>query len=76
MEFRNNRIGAVRRLSLVKGWDRYVFEYEAGREEQVINELAKLAEDESSPFDWFDASVLSYQIGRRFEQERGINQNP
>jgi hypothetical protein len=28
-----------------------------------------MAADESSRFDWFDAAVLSYQMGRRLETE-------
>ena len=31
--------------------------------------LASLASDPASDFDWFDAAVLSYQLGRRLEME-------
>lgn len=62
-------MNAVRTLSLVKGPDRFVFRYAAGNETQVIDALAALAADRDSRFDWFDAAVLSYQMGRRLEME-------
>ena len=59
----------VRQLSLVKGQHRYLFRYRPGDEAQVIGAFASLAADAASEFDWFDAAVLSYQMGRRIELE-------
>jgi len=59
----------VRQLSLVKGTDRYVFRYPCGHEADVVDRFARLASDRSTGFDWFDAAVLSYQMGRRLEKE-------
>ena len=59
----------IRQLSLMKGSDRYVFRYQAGQEAEVIDAFASLASDQASQFDWFDAAVLSYQMGRRLERE-------
>lgn len=59
----------MRTLSLVKGSQRFVFRYTAGHEAQVIDAFACLASDRGSDFDWFDAAVLSYQMGRRLEME-------
>ena len=59
----------IRHLSLVKGQQRYVIRYGAGHEADVIDALASLASDSASDFDWFDAAVLSYQMGRRLEME-------
>ncbi len=59
----------VRQLSLVKGDHRYVFRYQTGKEADVIGAFAKLASDGDTEFDWFDAAVLSYQMGRRLELE-------
>ena len=64
----------VKQLSLVKGDHRYVFRYGTGREADVIESFASMATDPDSPFDWFDAAVLSYQMGRRIEME--IDQLP
>jgi hypothetical protein len=59
----------VRQLSLVKGEHRYVFRYPAGREADIITTFAQMASDAEQDFDWFDAAVLSYQMGRRLEME-------
>ncbi len=64
----------VRQLSLVKGDHRYVFRYREGCEAEVIEQFASLASDQENSFDWFDAAVLSYQMGRRIEME--IDQLP
>lgn len=58
-----------RQLSLVKGAQRFVFRYQSGHEAEVIDAFASLAADKTSQFDWFDAAVLSYQMGRRLETE-------
>ncbi len=62
-------MNVVRQLSLVKGHHRFVFRYQAGREAQVIDCFADMASNVKSDFDWFDAAVLSYQMGRRLEKE-------
>jgi hypothetical protein len=59
----------TRQLSLVKGKHRYLFRYRPGGEADVIGAFASLAGDASTEFDWFDAAVLSYQMGRRLETE-------
>ncbi len=62
-------MNVIRQLSLVKGEERFVFRYQAGHEPEVVDAFASLASDASSRFDWFDAAVLSYQMGRRLETE-------
>ena len=62
-------MSAVRQLSLVKGEERFVFRYQSGQEPDVIDAFADLAGNPESVFDWFDAAVLSYQMGRRLETE-------
>ena len=59
----------IRQLSLVKGAERFIFRYQAGQEAEVISAFATLAANPSRCFDWFDAAVLSYQMGRRLETE-------
>ena len=59
----------IRQLSLVKGEERFVFRYQAGQESKVIDAFASMAADRVNEFDWFDAAVLSYQMGRRLETE-------
>lgn len=60
---------STRQLSLVKGEHRYLFRYKPGSEADVIGAFASLASDGGTEFDWFDAAVLSYQMGRRLEIE-------
>ena len=62
-------MSVVRQLSLVKGEERFVFRYQSGQEPDVIDAFAELAGNPQSAFDWFDAAVLSYQMGRRLETE-------
>ena len=62
-------MSVIRQLSLVKGEERFVFRYQAGQEAEVIDAFASMASDRASVFDWFDAAVLSYQMGRRLETE-------
>ena len=64
-----NAMNVIRQLSLVKGSERFIFRYEAGRESNVIDSFSRMASDGSCQFDWFDAAVLSYQMGRRLEME-------
>ena len=62
-------MNVTRQLSLLKGPERFVFRYRDGDEAGVIQAFATLASDEERDFDWFDAAVLSYQMGRRLEKE-------
>lgn len=59
----------TRQLSLVKRDERFIFRYRSGQEASVIDSFAELAGRPESAFDWFDAAVLSYQMGRRLETE-------
>lgn len=61
-------MGAVRELSLIKKSHRYVFRYGQGCEAELIHALAAMASDPEVDFDWFDAAVLSYQMGRHMEK--------
>ena len=58
-----------RQLVLIKHGHRYVFRYERGEETKVLSGLIDLARDPQNELDWFDAAVLSYQMGRRLETE-------
>lgn len=59
----------VRQLSLTKGQHKYLFRYKSGREADIIAAFASMAADVEQDFDWFDAAVLSYQMGRRLEMD-------
>lgn len=59
----------VRTLSLVKGRHTFVLRYETGREQQVLESLAEMVRERALPFDWFDAAVLSHQLGQHLSKE-------
>ncbi len=52
-----------RQLVLMKKNQRWVFRYMPGEENVVLHWLAQTARDEQTDFDWFDAAVLSHQMG-------------
>lgn len=64
----NNPIGKpddadTSQLVLMKREHRWVFRYRAGEEADVLRGLADVAGDPDVDFDWFDAAVLSHQMG-------------
>jgi hypothetical protein len=59
----------ARQLVLVKRSQRWVFRYCPGEETNVLQSLAEEAEDPTSNFDWFDAAVLSHQMGDKMARQ-------
>lgn len=57
---------SARQLVLMKHGRRYIFRYAPGEEVKLLDELVCLAGDPTSELDWFDAAVLSHQMGQRF----------
>lgn len=57
-------------LTLIKGPDTHVFSYEYGDEQAVIGALVDAVHDPARKFDWFDAAVLSHQIGQQLAKSR------
>jgi hypothetical protein len=51
-----------RQLVLNKGAERYVFRYEQGREDELLDALIDHAKDTRTEFDWFDAAVISFKL--------------
>lgn len=51
-------------LTMIKGRHRFVFWYSDGRESDLLATFIELAADLDCPFDWYDAAVLSYQMGK------------
>lgn len=60
---------AKRQISLNKGGESFVFRYEAGEERTVIQTLSDMAKRRDLKFDWFDAAILSHQLGQHLSQE-------
>ncbi|MDY6913487.1 MAG: hypothetical protein SVT52_03405 [Planctomycetota bacterium] len=57
------------KLSLAKGGCRYLFRYSSGCEDQIINEIIRLADDSETNLTWLDAATLSLQVAQRAATE-------
>jgi len=60
---------STRMLSLVKGKDHFCFRYEVGQEAKVLDTLVDMVHRRDVAFDWFDAAVLSHQLGQHLAKE-------
>jgi len=56
-------------LSLVKGGHHFCFRYGTGDEPQVLEALVEMVHRRELKFDWFDAAVLSHQLGQHLAKE-------
>lgn len=55
-------------LALVKNGKRYVFSCAPGHEAQTLNQIAEMVTRDESDLTWFDAAVLSHQLGERMSK--------
>lgn len=51
-----------RQLTLSKGNQQFIFRYENGCEDELLDALIEQAKDKRTDFDWFDAAVLSFKL--------------
>jgi hypothetical protein len=58
-----------RMLSLVKGQQHFCFRYEVGDESCVLDALVEMVNRRELSFDWFDAAVISHQLGQHLAKE-------
>ena len=54
--------GPKRQLVLNKGAEKFIFRYEPGHEDQLLDALVEQAKGKRTDFDWFDAAVLSFKL--------------
>jgi hypothetical protein len=59
----------MKTLSLLKGADHFCFRYEVGQEAKVLDALIESVNRRDLAFDWFDAAVLSHQLGQHLAKE-------
>jgi hypothetical protein len=52
-----------RQVVLEKDGQRYIFRYTPGEEAELLSSLAQMAKDPDCPIDWYDAAMLSHQMG-------------
>jgi hypothetical protein len=53
-----------RQLVLSKGAEKFIFRYDNGREDELLDALIDQAKDKRTDFDWFDAAVLSFKLAQ------------
>ena len=56
-------------LTLTKGEHHFRVRYGAGEEVTALTTLVEMAETRPGGFDWFDAAVLSHQLGQQLAKE-------
>jgi hypothetical protein len=59
----------TRTLSLMKGREHFCFRYQSGEESAVLDALIEMVNRRDVGFDWFDAAVLSHQLGQHLAKE-------
>lgn len=52
----------TRQLVLNKTGEKFIFRYEDGREDELLDALIEQVKDKRTDFDWFDAAVLSFKL--------------
>ena len=55
---------AQRQMVLNKGVQRFIFRYDQGHEDQLLDALIDQVKDRRTDFDWFDAAVLSFKLSQ------------
>jgi hypothetical protein len=51
-----------RQLVLNKGKEKFIFRYDSGSEDNLLDAIIEQAKDKRTNFDWFDAAVLSFKL--------------
>jgi len=59
----------LRELVLIKPGQRYVFRCARGQESKLLDQLIEMARDPESDLQWFDAAMLSHQLGARIADQ-------
>jgi len=59
----------MRTLSLMKGRHHFCFRYETGQEAQTLEAMLAMVRKGDLVFDWFDAAVLSHQMGQHLAKD-------
>lgn len=52
----------IHTLILNKYGQKFIFRYEDGRENELLDALIERTRDQRTDFDWFDAAVLSFKL--------------
>jgi hypothetical protein len=61
----------MKSIRLIRGPHRFEVRYEPGCESRVLDQLVRWVNSPSLPFDWFDAAILSQQVGQELVKDLG-----
>lgn len=66
-----------RQLVLNKGTEKFIFRYEDGKEDELLDALIDRAREKRTDFDWFDAAVLSFKLTQSLigQADQILNEN-
>ena len=56
---------SLRQLVLNKGAEKFIFRYEHGRENDLLDALIAQVKNRRTNFDWFDAAVISFKLSQK-----------
>jgi len=51
-----------KQLVLTKATEKFIFRYDSGCEDKLLDVLIEQARDRRTNFDWFDAAVVSFKL--------------
>ena len=63
---------AKRQLVLNKGAEKFIFRYENGCEDELMDAMIDQVKDTRTSFDWFDACVLSFKLTQNLISQADI----
>jgi hypothetical protein len=52
----------IKQLILKKGKQKFIFRYNSGSEDKLLDVFIEQAKSGRTDFDWFDAAVLSFKL--------------
>ena len=66
----------IKQLVLNKGQEKYIFRYEQGQEDGLLDALVASVRNPGTSFDWYDAAVLSFKLTQSLlnEADRLLNE--
>ncbi|QQE11221.1 hypothetical protein JD969_17245 [Planctomycetota bacterium] len=70
-ELRDTDHGDEFELIFVKHGTRFTFRCRHGHEAELLGELADHVRDPDNKLDWFDAAVISHQMGQKLKERLG-----
>ena len=67
-----------KQLVLNKGEEQFIFRFDDGHEDELLDALIDQARNNGTDFDWFDAAVLSFKLTQSLlgQAEKLIDDNP